>query len=180
MLSTSQGRWISEPTTSRGCSGITERSKYMQCCNTLRNFPLLSQEPMRRSTVILLVPVHVGRPMDMWAVQLFLACPWPFQRKRRTLMKWPQPIIGFYPMTDDALVQRLLQMETTVKGLSSEIQRMKEMIDQDTRHKNSEKLLHLKIRSRQNKFSILKLNCKRARNTAATSWSQSWSREHGQ
>jgi len=72
-------------------------------------------------------------------------------------------------MTDDALVQRLLQMETTVKGLSSEIQRMKEMIDQDTRHKNSEKLLHLKIRSRQNKFSILKLNCKRARNTAATS-----------
>jgi len=73
-------------------------------------------------------------------------------------------------MTDDALVQRLLQMETTVKGLSSEIQRMKEeMIDKDTRHKDSEKLLHLKIRSRQNKFSILKLNCKRARNTAAAS-----------
>ena len=43
-------------------------------------------------------------------------------------------------MTDDALVQRLLQMETTVKGLSSEIQKMKEeMMDQDARHKNSEK-----------------------------------------
>jgi len=75
-------------------------------------------------------------------------------------MKRPQPIIGFYPMTDDVLVQRLLQMETTVKGLSSEIQRMKEEImDQDTGHKNLEKLLHLKIKSRQNKFSILKLNC---------------------
>ena len=49
----------------------------------------------------------------------------------------------YIPTTDAALIQKLLQEETTLNGLSSEIQKIKEEImDQDTRHKNSDKLLH--------------------------------------
>jgi len=63
--------------------------------------------------------------------------------------------------TDAALIQRLLQIETTLNGLSSEIQKMKEeMMDQGTRYKYSENsCMRIKIKSRQNKFSNLKLNC---------------------
>jgi len=56
--------------------------------------------------------------------------------------------------TDAALIQRILQMETTLNGLSSEIQKIKEeMMDQDTGHKNSEKLLH---ESKKHNCSLLK------------------------
>jgi len=47
-------------------------------------------------------------------------------------------------------------METTLNGLSSEIQKIKEeMMDQDTRHKNSEKLLHEKIKEQAEQIQQL-------------------------
>jgi len=66
----------------------------------------------------------------------------------------------YIPMTDAALTQKLLQKETTLNGLSSEIQKIKEeMMDQDTRDKNSDKLLHEKIKEQAEQiyFSNLKL-----------------------
>jgi len=60
------------------------------------------------------------------------------------------------PTTDAALIQRLLQMETTLNGLSSEIQKIKEeMMDHDARHKNSEKLLHEKIKEQAEQIQQL-------------------------
>jgi len=53
--------------------------------------------------------------------------------------------------TDAALIQRLLQMETTLNGLPSEIQRIKE----DTRHKILEKLLHEKIKEQAEQIQQL-------------------------
>ena len=67
------------------------------------------------------------------AVQLFLAC--PFHRQRRTLAKRNDhsPSQESTQMTAAALMQRLLQMETTVKGLPSEKQKMQEeMMDRDS------------------------------------------------
>jgi len=47
------------------------------------------------------------------------------------------------------------QVETTLNRLSSEIQKIKEMMDQDTRHKNSEKLLHEKIKEQAEQIQQL-------------------------
>lgn len=62
----------------------------------------------------------------------------------------------YIPTTDTALIQKLLQEETTLNGLSSEIQKIKEeILDQDTRHKNSDKLLYQKIKEQAEQIQQL-------------------------